>query len=183
MNKKTIIGAGSFAAAGIVAGCIMSITGVANASNLTPAAVSPSASSSVSAPVLGSAADTTSRPTFDAKGGPHGGTPVTGDLKTTLSDLALAKVDGATVDDVIQHADGTYDVHMTKADGTTHVSVEIDANQNITDVHEMTPPPAGFGPGRGHGPDGKGPDGGQANGGFTPPTTTATPAPTTPSGN
>lgn len=136
MNKK-IIGAAGLLTAGVLAGSFMSIAG-ANAADTT--STTSSSSSSTAAP---------SAPTFKAH------TPeeaVTGDLATTLSDLAKAKVAGATVDRVEKDSDGvaTYEVHMTKTDGT-HVTVNFDANNNITSVDTM---PAG-GPG-GPGGFGKG---------------------------
>jgi|GEM_PF-1981534 len=201
MNKRNIIASSTFAAAGLVAGCLLSVNGVANAASTATTPSSATASSnSITPPTFGGSneADATSRPDFDGKGGPQAGTAVTGDLKATLSDLATAKVAGATVDDVIKHADGTYDVHMTKADGTTHVSVEFDAKSVITDVHEMTGPAGGhggFGPGDGDGDgpgnglgDGDGPGNGlgDGDGGFTAPgsSSTSTPAPSaTPGSN
>ncbi|WP_296648453.1 PepSY domain-containing protein [Rhodoluna sp.] len=126
MNKK-LIGAAGLLTAGLLAGSFMSIAG-ANAAD-TPS--TPSSSSS-SAPVP---------PSFKAHAPEEA---VTGDLATTLSDLAKAKVPGATVDRVEKDSDGvaTYEVHMTKTDGT-HVKVNFDANNAITSVDTQ---PAG-GPG------------------------------------
>jgi uncharacterized membrane protein YkoI len=134
MNKKTIAAAGLLTA-GLVAGSFMTIAG-ANAADSNPTPTS----SSTSAPVP---------PSFKAHAPEEA---VTGDLATTLSDLAKAKVAGATVDRVEKDSDGvaTYEVHMTKTDGT-HVTVNFDANNAITSVDTK---PAG-GPG---GPGGKGGD-------------------------
>ena len=131
MNKK-LIGAAGLLTAGLVAGSFMSIAG-ANAADTT--STPSSSSSSTAAPVP---------PTFKAH------TPeeaVTGDLATTLGDLAKAKVPGATIDRIEKDSDGvaTYEVHMTKTDGT-HVTVNFDANNAITSVDTQ---PAG-------GPGGKG---------------------------
>ena len=130
MNKK-IIGAAGLLTAGIVAGSFMSIAG-ANAADTT--STPSSSSSSTAAPVP---------PSFKAH------TPeeaVTGDLATTLGDLAKAKVPGATIDRIEKDSDGvaTYEVHMTKTDGK-HVTVNFDANNAITSVD--TKPAGGFGKG------------------------------------
>ena len=110
MNKK-IVGAAGLLTAGLVAGSFMTIAG-ANAAS-TPSA-NPTA------------------PTFAAHAPEEA---VTGTLATTLSDLAKAKVPGATVVRVEKDSDGvaTYEVHMDKADGT-HVVVNFDANNAIISV-------------------------------------------------
>ena len=110
MNKK-IVGAAGLLTAGLVAGSFMSIAG-ANAAS-TPSA-------------------TPSAPSFAAHTQEEA---VTGTLATTLSDLAKAKVPGATVIRVEKDSDGvaTYEVHMDKADGT-HVVVNFDANNAIISV-------------------------------------------------
>ncbi|MEN9749204.1 MAG: hypothetical protein RL149_282 [Actinomycetota bacterium] len=134
MNKK-IAGAAGLLTAGLVVGSFMSIAG-ANAASTDS---TPSSSSS-------STATPATPPTFKAH------TPeeaVTGDLATTLSDLAKAKVPGATVDRVEKDSDGVavYEVHMTKTDGT-HVTVNFDANNSITSVDTMPAGgPGGFGKG------------------------------------
>ena len=130
MNKK-LIGAAGLLTAGLVAGSFMSIAG-ANAADTT--STPSSSSSSTAAPVP---------PSFKAH------TPeeaVTGDLATTLGDLAKAKVPGATIDRIEKDSDGvaTYEVHMTKTDGK-HVTVNFDANNAITSVD--TKPAGGFGKG------------------------------------
>jgi uncharacterized membrane protein YkoI len=131
MNKK-LIGAAGLLTAGIVAGSFMSIAGA-------------NAASSSSTPSSSSSSNPTP-PTFKAHAPEEA---VTGDLATTLSDLAKAKVPGTTVDRVEKDSDGvaTYEVHMTKTDGT-HVTVNFDANNAITSVDTQ---PAG-------GPGGKGGD-------------------------
>lgn len=64
-------------------------------------------------------------------GGPGGGsgeTPVTGAKATTLKNAALAKVPGATVEEVsTDSGDAAYEVHLKKADGT-EVTVKFDKN-------------------------------------------------------
>ncbi len=133
MNKK-IIGAAGLLTAGLMAGSFMTIAG-ANAADTT--STPSSSSSSTSAPVP---------PTFKAH------TPeeaVTGDLATTLGDLAKTKVPGATIDRIEKDSDGvaTYEVHMTKTDGT-RVTVNFDANNAITSVDTMPAGgPGGFGKG------------------------------------
>jgi hypothetical protein len=132
MNKK-VIGAAGLLTAGIVAGSFMSIAG-ANAASTD--SNSPSSSSSTAAP--------NTPPNFKAHAPEEA---VTGTLATTLGDLAKAKVPGATIDRIEKDSDGvaTYEVHMTKTDGT-HVTVNFDANNAITSVDSQ---PAG-------GPGGKG---------------------------
>ncbi|MDQ1568561.1 MAG: hypothetical protein QOF96_3441 [Actinomycetota bacterium] len=72
-------------------------------------------------------------------GGPHTAngiteTPLTGDAADKAKAAALAAVPGATVDRAETDADGAAnEVHMTKADGS-HVTVELDANFNVTSV-------------------------------------------------
>ena len=134
MNKK-IVGAAGLLTAGLVAGSFMTIAG-ANAASTD--STSSSSSSSAAAPAT--------PPNFAAHTAEEA---VTGTLATTLSDLAKAKVPGATVDRVEKDSDGvaTYEVHMTKTDGT-HVTVNFDANNAITSVD--TKPaggPGGFGKG------------------------------------
>jgi uncharacterized membrane protein YkoI len=61
-------------------------------------------------------------------GGGNGETPVTGANATTLKNAALAKVPGATVDEVsTDSGDAAYEVHLTKSDGT-EVTVKFDKN-------------------------------------------------------
>ena len=65
-------------------------------------------------------------------GGGHGGgageTAVTGAKATTLRAAALAKVPGATVEEIsTDSGDAAYEVHLTKTDGT-HVTVKFDKN-------------------------------------------------------
>lgn len=86
---------------------------------------------------------------------------VTGDLATTLTDLAKAKVAGATVERVVKDTrDGAaYAALMKKADGT-RVVVRFDANNVILSVDT----PLAHGP-KGPGPKGeKGEKGGKGGG-------------------
>lgn len=94
--------------------------------------------------------------------GPHGGcpgngeTPLTGDTKTQAVAAALAKTGGtadfASTETDSTNANATYEVHVTKTDGT-HVEVVLDASFNVLSV-ETRPagPPPGFpgGPPPGH---------------------------------
>lgn len=153
MNKKKIIGGTSLLAAGLIAGSMFSISGanaatahkdthkVAAVNTTTPATPAPSASSAPTPPSFGSHKQET---------------PITGDLATTLTNLALAKYPRATVDRVENDTDGdTSEVHLTLSDGS-HVTVKFDASNAITKVE--TGGPGGF-PGDKGGPRGSDHDG------------------------
>ena len=131
MNKK-IIAASGLLTAGLLAGSFMSIAG-ANAAD-APSTPSPSSSS------------TPTERGFKSKVAEEA---VTGELATTLSNLAKARVADATVIRVEKDAHGTavYEVHMLKADGT-RVDVYFDANNVITSV-ETKAARAGKGEGKG----------------------------------
>ncbi len=137
MNKK-IIAASGLLTAGLLSGSFMSIAG-ANAAD-TPSTPAPTSST---APAPGAPP---SGPEAKAKIAEEA---VTGDLATTLSDLAKARVADATVIRVEKDGHGTavYEVHMIKADGT-HVDVYFDANNAITSV-ETKPARAPKGEGKG----------------------------------
>jgi uncharacterized membrane protein YkoI len=78
------------------------------------------------------------------RGGGSGETPLTGDLATKASAAAIAKVggtaDGATTENDSSNAAATYEVHVTKADGT-HVKVILDSSLAVLSVE--TPPNGG----------------------------------------
>ncbi|MGI8686621.1 MAG: PepSY domain-containing protein [Acidimicrobiales bacterium] len=82
------------------------------------------------------------------RGGRGGGeTALTGETADKVSAAALAAVPGGTIIRVETDADGTYEAHVRKADGT-EVVVKVDAGFNVTATEE--------GGGRGHhrgGPD------------------------------
>jgi hypothetical protein len=153
MNKK-IIGATSLLAAGLVAGSFFSIAG-ANAetnSNVYPVTTTTTDPVSPVTPV------TPSTPAPVAPKAHAQETPVTGDLATELSNLALAANPGATVDRVENDTDGAvYEVHLTLADGS-HVTVKFDADKKIT-ATETGP---AFGPSDGK--HGRGPGHGKGDG-------------------
>jgi uncharacterized membrane protein YkoI len=135
MNKK-ILAASGLLTAGLLAGSFMSIAG-ANAADAT----STPAPTSSNAPAATAAA-----PEFKARVAEE---VVTGDLATTLSNLAKARVTDATVVRVEKISEGTavYEVHMVKADGI-RVDVYFDANNAITSV-ETKPARAPKGEGKG----------------------------------
>jgi uncharacterized membrane protein YkoI len=65
-------------------------------------------------------------------GGPGSGEePLTGDTATKVRDAALATYPGATVDRLETDADGVYEAHLVKADGTP-VTVEVDKTFEVT---------------------------------------------------
>lgn len=74
-------------------------------------------------------------------------TPLTGDVATNAKAAAATKVggtaDSATTENDSSDANAAYEVHVTKADGT-HLTVILDANDNVLSVEN------------GHGPDGHG---------------------------
>ena len=135
MNKK-IIGASALLATGLVAGGLFSVGSIANAADNTTASTSSTVASSTG---------TATPPTFGNDQGRAAEVAITGDNLTKLTDAALAKYPGATVLRAEEDADGAkYEVHLKKADGSI-VTVEFDADFNITGTHE------GFGKGGPHG--------------------------------
>ena len=113
------------ATAGVVAGGVLAVSGIASAATATP---TPSTSA-------------TSSTTSQAQPGPGGATPVRSDEKavdasqaSTLKAAAEKAVPGGTVVRAETDAgDAKYEVHMTKADGSP-VTVKFDANLNVTKV-------------------------------------------------
>jgi uncharacterized membrane protein YkoI len=65
------------------------------------------------------------------RGGSGNDTPLTGDAADKVKAAVLAANAGATVDGMELEADGTYEAHITQADGT-HARVKLDANFAIT---------------------------------------------------
>lgn len=154
MDKKKIIGGTALLATGLIAGSMFSIAG-ANASTsnfVKPAHVQLKVATTTTPDPTASTAPTPTPsnpsvlptpPTF-GKHTPE--TVITGDLATELSNLALAKYSGATVDRIENDSDGaTYEAHLTLTDGS-HVTVLFDANKNITAVEtgHKAPPAAGY---------------------------------------
>ncbi len=73
--------------------------------------------------------------------GGHGGpgmgeTPLTGADADKATAAAVAEIPGGTVLRVETDADGTYEAHVTKADGT-EVEVKMDKDFNVTSVEEF----------------------------------------------
>lgn len=133
-------------AAGLVAGGV-----AAGAIGVVAATASPTAS-----PTASANEGTPSR----APDGSRQSTPVRDDEKSvtseqavTLKAAALKAVPGGTVYRIETDAgDGTYEAHMTKADGS-RVTVKFDAKLAVTEVEDGmgSGDPGGHG-GRGHGP-------------------------------
>jgi uncharacterized membrane protein YkoI len=91
------------------------------------------------------------------KGGPGAGeTELTGDVAAKVKAAVLAKYPNATIDRLETDADGVYEAHITKADGT-RVTVEVDKSYAVTG--EEAHPAGGRGHGDGDGPDGTAPSG------------------------
>ncbi|MEZ5184918.1 MAG: hypothetical protein R2720_04160 [Candidatus Nanopelagicales bacterium] len=85
---------------------------------------------------------------MQGRGGPGGPgmneTPLTGDDAEKATAAAEAEFPGGTVLRVETDADGTYEAHVQKADGT-EVEVKMDKDFNITEVREMGDHGHGFG--------------------------------------
>lgn len=80
--------------------------------------------------------------------GPGAGeTVLTGETAERVTAAAQAAVPGGTVDRAETDAEGVYEAHVTKSDGT-HVIVAVDESFTVTGIEEM---PAGMGPGSGRG--------------------------------
>jgi hypothetical protein len=175
MNKN-IIGGASLLAAGLIAGSLFSISGANAAPHHT--AKASHAKATVVTPTPTPSAGTTppsypvTPPTFK---GHTPETAITGDLATTLTNLALAKYQGATIVRVESDSDGAVsEVHLTTADGKD-VTITFDANNAIVDTKVGGP---GFGGHGHHGFGGHGDNDGDGPGaGFTPsaPSTPVTP--------
>ena len=134
-NKLVIPGV---AALGIVAG----IAGAGVAANAEGTTSTNSTSSQTSNTTGTSSKNQTNQPPQGEPSGPHQAngkteTPLTGDQLSKATEAAKAKVAGATVDraETDVDGDGTYEVHMTKSDGTK-VTVFLDANFTVTSTQD-----------------------------------------------
>ncbi len=137
MNKNKLVIPG-VAALGIVAG----LAGAGVAANAEGSANTNSTSSQTSNATDSSARNQTNQPPHGAPSGPHQAngkteTALTGDQLSKATDAAKAKVSGATVDRAETDADGdgTYEVHMTKSDGSK-LTVFLDANFTVTSTQD-----------------------------------------------
>lgn len=121
--KKKILATSGLLTAGLLAGSFMSIAGA----NAADGSSTPAPSSSSSQEERGFQPEVAEE-------------AVTGELATTLSNLAKARVADATVIRVEKDAHGTavYEVHMQKGDGT-RVDVYFDASNAITSVETKQP--------------------------------------------
>ena len=127
-RKARLAGMAGLIAAGAVAGGVLASTAGASAATSTSTSTTPSATS-------------TAAPANPAAPSTRSSTPVRGDEKAvtdataaTLKAKALAAVPGGIVYRVETDAgDGTYEAHMTKADGSV-VTVKFDANLNVKGV-------------------------------------------------
>jgi hypothetical protein len=145
-RRKTRRGAAvGLLAAGAIAGGVLASTLGASAASGTASTGAATAVATAVAPAAGSGVG----------GSGHGGaTPVRSDEKqqtgataSTLRAAALKAVPGGTVYRIETDAgDGTYEAHMTKADGTL-VTVKFDGNMKVTKVESGMgtgdPAPAG----------------------------------------
>ena len=124
-----MLGAAGLLAAGAITGGILASTLSASADTSTATGGSSGTAATATAPAPGS-----------LRGGPD---PVRGDEKAlsttdaaTVTAAAQAEVPGGTVYRVETDAgDGTYEAHLTKADGTP-VTVKLDAGFHVTAVED-----------------------------------------------
>src|SRR3954471_5916654 len=134
--RKTIVGAGLV---------LTTLTGGVVGATLIGSASAQTASGSATSTTAAQPAN------FDpAKGGHVGANGVaekllTGDDATKATNAALAAVPGATIQRVETDAEGVYEAHIVKSDGTM-ATVQMDANFKVTGVEA--------GPSGGHGPAG-----------------------------
>jgi hypothetical protein len=155
----------------LIAGSFFSITGAnaathhtvkahhAKVSHVKSASVTPTPTPSTGTTPLNYPTSGTTPPNYPTTPPVSGGhtpeTPITGDLDTTLSNLALAQYPGATIVRVETDSDGAAsEVHLTTADGK-NVTITFDANNAIVATKVNGP---GFGP---RGDHAKGPHGDQ----------------------
>jgi len=98
---------------------------------------------------------------------------LTGDVAAKVTAAAKAKEPTATIERVQTDADGVYEAHMVRTDGT-HIIVQMDKSYAVTNVQVMGQGgPGGHGDGDGDGPHGAG------TGGSTGSTGEATPSSST----
>ena len=113
LAAATILLAGGAVAGGLVAGSLSADAATGNSSG-------PSVSST--------------GPDHDGDGGHAGEAIVTGSKATALEAAALKAVPGGTVDRIeTDSGDATYEVHMTKSDGS-QVTVKLDKSLSQTSV-------------------------------------------------
>jgi uncharacterized membrane protein YkoI len=128
--RKLLVG-GAMAGAALVGGAVgANLIGTANAQTS-----SDSSSSSSAAPTAPSAGQPRQAPDWTKGGHQANGiteTVLTGDDATKATAAAEAAVPGATAQRVETDAEGaTYEVHMTKSDGSV-VTVKLDSNFTVT---------------------------------------------------
>jgi hypothetical protein len=84
-----------------------------------------------------------------------GETLLTGTVKDKVTAAAKAKEPGATIERVETDAEGVYEAHMVRADGT-HIIVQVDKSFAVTAVQTGGPTGGGMHGGPGAGPEGQG---------------------------
>ena len=146
-RKVRLAGMAGLIAAGAVAGGVLASTAGASAATTSSTSAAPSTSSTAAPTNLAA-------PSPPSPQSSQSSTPVRTDEKAvtdavaaTLKAKALAAVPGGTVYRVETDAgDGTYEAHMTKADGSL-ATVKFDANLNVKSVEtgmgQGDPAPAG----------------------------------------
>jgi hypothetical protein len=156
-GRVALIGGGM--AAGLLAGGVLmgALTASADTTSTPPTESGP-AGSTTQAPATPPPPRDESQPQRSDE------TLLTGDTADKVKAAALAKYPGATVLRVETDADGVYEAHLTKADGT-RVTVEVDKSFTVTGDEAM--PPGGP-----HGPQGPPPPPGATSS----PSTTSTSA-------
>jgi hypothetical protein len=124
-KRKAVVG---LVVAGVVAGGVAAATMTASAATTpTPGPTSESGEGTGTPPAR------------------HHGQPASDAVTKSLTEKALAKYPGGKVQHVEANADGSYEVHMTKSDGT-RISLKYD--KNLAFVSEATAPArGGMGPG------------------------------------
>jgi len=135
--RQLLIGGATAAAAltgGAIGASFLGTAGAATSASATPAA----ATDSTEAPAAATApAETRQAPDWSKGGHQANGkteTLLTGDAATKATTAAKAAVPGATAQRVETDAEGaTYEVHMTKADGSI-VTVKLDSSFKVTET-------------------------------------------------
>ncbi len=140
------------AAVAIAAAAGLAITGAALASADTPTQAATSGSYGGVVPEGGAPGGMAGGPGGDPSRSMHPGeTLLTGTVKDKVTAAAKAKEPGATVERVETDAEGVYEAHMVRADGTP-IIVQVDKSIAVTAVRT-----GGLGGGR-HGGPGTGPE-------------------------
>jgi hypothetical protein len=142
-RKVRLAGMAGLIAAGAIAGGVLASTAGASAATTSNTSAAPSATNNA-APAAAPSSQSSTPVRSDEKA-------VSDAIAATLKAKALAAVPGGTVYRVETDAgDGTYEAHMTKADGSL-VTVKFDANLNVKSVEsgmgQGDPAPAGGQPG------------------------------------